>query len=359
MAGSTTTTTTIAAVLETTKKETPVNVLEGGALDEQYYNLQEDELAFFKAQTGIQNEGELKRHIMKAQEDAYKSDVWSGVLRPYEAHFSTKGKGMSHHFDAMLTTLDPVCRSIHIRVSAALLSPSILKISRLPAYKQLLELGQKRAGAMFLDIGCCFGNDVRKAIVDGFPAHQALASDLKAEFWDLGHHLFNSTPSSFPVKFLPGDALDAAFLEPGPIFTSPPAEAAPALTTLETLSPLRGHVSAIHASSFFHLFDEPTQTALSRAVAGLLSPEPGSVIFGVHGGRPEKGLRIEQGAPNARGNYMFCHCPESWAALWDGEIFPKGTVRVEATLINVKRDMRGPVLPGTQFWALVWSVTRL
>ncbi|CCM06895.1 uncharacterized protein FIBRA_09205 [Fibroporia radiculosa] len=110
---------------ETTKGETPVNVLEGGALDERYYNLQEDELAFFKAQTGIQDEGELKQHIMKAQESAYKSDVWSGLSRLYEAHFSTMGKGMSYHFEVMLTTLDLVCRSIRIRVFAALLSPSM------------------------------------------------------------------------------------------------------------------------------------------------------------------------------------------------------------------------------------------
>ncbi len=53
-----------------------------------------------------------------------------------------------------------------------------LKISRFPAYQALLALGRERPGALFLDMACCVGNDVRKAITDGFPASQALASDL-------------------------------------------------------------------------------------------------------------------------------------------------------------------------------------
>ena len=53
-----------------------------------------------------------------------------------------------------------------------------LKISRFPAYKDLLRLGIERKGALFLDLGCCVGNDVRKAVADGFPVTQALASDL-------------------------------------------------------------------------------------------------------------------------------------------------------------------------------------
>jgi hypothetical protein len=30
-----------------------------------------------------------------------------------------------------------------------------LKISKMPAYKQVLKLGQEREGALLLDIGCC------------------------------------------------------------------------------------------------------------------------------------------------------------------------------------------------------------
>ncbi len=54
-----------------------------------------------------------------------------------------------------------------------------LKIARLPAYGKLLKIGKERKGALFLDIGCCLGNDVRKVVVDGFPMNQVFASDLR------------------------------------------------------------------------------------------------------------------------------------------------------------------------------------
>ena len=52
------------------------------------------------------------------------------------------------------------------------------KVNRYPAYNQLLRLGRERPGALFLDIGCGVGNDVRRAVSDGFPAKQIIASDL-------------------------------------------------------------------------------------------------------------------------------------------------------------------------------------
>jgi len=116
-------------------------------------------------------------------------------------------------------------------------------------------------------------------------------------------------------------------------------------------------VSAIHASAFFHLFDEPQQLELARAVAGLLSPEPGSFIFGEHGGKPVKGYRTEA-PPRPTGDYQFCHSPESWTELWDGVVFKKGTVKVETNLMEIERkDLKAK--EGAKFWVLIWSVTRL
>ncbi|TFY51260.1 hypothetical protein EVJ58_g10663 [Rhodofomes roseus] len=53
---------------------------------------------------------------------------------------------------------------------------------------------------------------------------------------------------------------------------------------------LQGRVSAIHASSLFHLFEEEKQLALARALAGLLAPHRGAMLFGSHGGAPENGI---------------------------------------------------------------------
>lgn len=163
----------------------------------------------------------------------------------------------------------------------------------------------------------------------------------------------------FPIPFIPGDAFDPGFLETIGPFYSPPSEPRPDLSTLTSLNPLRGHVSAIHASSFFHLFSEEKQLQLAKALAGLLSPEPGSVLLGAHGGRPVKGLRVEMYRPNSHGITMFCHCPESWKELWDGQVFKKGTVKVEAGLVEIERKDLTHISEETKFYLLWWSVTRL
>ena len=75
------------------------------------------------------------------------------------------------------------------------------------------------------------------------------------EFWSVGHKLFKSTPETFPVKFIAGDIFDEAFLETAPVTTRTPASPPPALPSLNALTPLHGRLSAIHASSFFHLFN--------------------------------------------------------------------------------------------------------
>ncbi|KAJ7088586.1 hypothetical protein C8R44DRAFT_819074 [Mycena epipterygia] len=289
-------------------------------LDESLYEVTDEELAFIKAQSGIQDPDVLKKHIIDVQTKAY--DVYG------------------HH----------CIRSFSfIRT----------KISTLPSYQHVLTLGRERKGAILLDLGCCFGTDIRKAASDGFPLENLIASDLRPDFWNLGHELFRTTPETFPIAFLAGDALDTTFLEPSEPVTSASeiTVPAPSLASLTCLTPLRGYVSAIHISSVFHLFFEPQQLQLARALAGLLSPVLGSVIFGSHVGRRAKGFRTEA---LCSGGHMFCHSPESWREMWE-EVFPKGSVRVEAALKTrvisdiSSRENTSSVDAGM----LTWSVTRL
>jgi hypothetical protein len=42
------------------------------ALDERLYDLSDEESSFFKQQTGIQDDDELKAHIIQVQAEAYK-----------------------------------------------------------------------------------------------------------------------------------------------------------------------------------------------------------------------------------------------------------------------------------------------
>ncbi|TCD62950.1 hypothetical protein EIP91_006213 [Steccherinum ochraceum] len=282
-------------------------------LEERFYELEEDELEFFKQETKIQDADELTKHIRAVQAEAY-------LVHPY-----------------------PCIRRF---------SFTKLKISRYPAYQDLLRLGRERKGSLFLDVGCCFGNDVRKAVHDGFPMDQAIASDLRPEYWDLGHKLFRTTPEEFPVPFLPGDIFDPNFLQIAPPATSAPTTSNPSLKDLRSLTPLNGRLSALHSSAFFHLFDEAQQFAVAKAFAGLLSPEPGSVIFGSHRGEAVPGVR-SMDEPQ-----KFNHSPESWTELWEKQIFEEGQVKVWAILREVARPDLDHV-PGAKFYLLVWSVTRL
>ncbi|KAH8086627.1 hypothetical protein BXZ70DRAFT_1002232 [Cristinia sonorae] len=287
-------------------------------LEERLYGLADDELEFFKRETGIKDPEALKEHILRIQAEAY-------AVYPYPCirRFSFTG----------------------------------LKVSRYPAYRDLLKLGRERPGALFLDVGCCFGNDVRKAVADGFPMNQALASDLRPEFWDLGYKLFNSTSDSFPVPFIPGDIFDQSILTvASPANASPPLPAPP-LSDVTSLTPLNGHLSAIHASAFFHLFDEPQQLYVAKALAGLLSPQPGSIIFGSHRGALAKGARVEDDKW-ASGGPMFNHSAESWNEMWEKEVFGEGQVKSWAILKDTKRPDLVHIT-GTKFYLLVWCVTRL
>ena len=157
------------------------------------------------------------------------------------------------------------------------------------------------------------------------------------------------------MKFLAGDVFDDAHLSPvAPVPSGPP----PPVASVRVLTELRGHISAIHASSIFHLFNEEKQSELGKRLAALLDPRPGSIIFGSHGGMPVKGQR-QGDSPK-----MFCHSPVSWTQMWEEQIFEKGKIKVNAVLretnMAVERLERAvPIEEGVKFYVLAWSVERL
>ncbi len=137
----------------------------------------------------------------------------------------------------------------------------------------------------------------------------------------------------------------------------------PPLSDLTSLARLAGHLSVIHASSFFQLFDGQLQLQLAKRLAALLSPEPGSFIFGSHAGRPEKSVRMEAVPQDFRGTRMWCYCPESWTELWECVFGGKGIVKVEAELKEImKENLMFDAMEDEAtetFYQLTWSVTRL
>jgi len=173
---------------------------------------------------------------------------------------------------------------------------------------------------------------------------------VRVEFLQLGHELFKTTPASYGGHLLPGDVFDPAFLciaEPSEDVSSAPAID---LSSLDSLNPLHGRISVINASKFFHCFTEDKQLHLARALAGLLSAQPGSVICGYHIGALEKGIVTNE--ISGIKHDMFRHSPQTWSSLWDGEVFAKGSVKVETKFeIIVLKEVSHPMM--------TWSVTRL
>jgi len=289
-------------------------------LDPSLYELNEDQSKFYKHLTKIVDDEELKQHILAVQREAFE-------IHPYPCIQSFRFLGM--------------------------------KISRMPVYKDVLALGANRKGAIMLDIGCCFGNDPRKAATDGFPADQIVASDLREEFWALGHKLFKTDTSNFPMTFVPGDIFDDNFVS-----AKPDGEAFPSLKLGETityptvsslkltnsLNPLAGKISAIHTASFFHLFSAKRQTLVAKKLGVLLSPESGSIIFGSHAGGEEAGMRRNKLGDTHVESYV--HSPKTWKELWENEVFGEGQVQCEAHNYIVDRE-------GEKMTLLVWSVRRL
>lgn len=131
--------------------------------------------------------------------------------------------------------------------------------------------------------------------------------------------------------------------------------------SLNTLAPLHGRISFIHASNLFHLFSEVNQLAVAHKLGSLLAPEPGSMIFGVHVSRPEKGFRTEAPppAPGYLGNLMFCHNVDSWKDLWEEKVFKKGSVKADVELAEQPRADLVLLEPGVKFYQLRWCVTRM
>lgn len=290
--------------------------------DENLLKLDLFQLEFLRHTTGIEDEEDIRRHILKVQAEAYEVYPY-GTIRS----FTFLGLG----------------------------------ISRNPAWEGLLEMRKSTPGAVLLDIGCCFGTDVRKAALDGWPASQIVATDIVPGFWELGHRLFRSSEASTEMAFLAGDILDEGFLgifPPTPIVGDRQVDTTIALKSLTSLSALRGRASAIYVSAVFHLFAETAQTHLARALAGLLAAHAGATVFGwsaASTGADAEVVQIEAGVSHAK---MWCHSPASWTALWEGILGGRERVEVSAEVQDFEGDVGMKLLDGRLPRRLVWSVRR-
>ncbi|KAL0576268.1 hypothetical protein V5O48_005712 [Marasmius crinis-equi] len=149
-----------------------------------------------------------------------------------------------------------------------------------------------------------------------------------------------------PATFLAGDALDPSFVSGRGPCNEPPSGQLPKLESLKTLIPLQGRISAIHAGNVFHLFDKDKQLELARAFSSLLRPASGSVIFGCQATKEIAGEHT-----TLTGKTVFFHSTDSWTGVWNGAVFPAGSVKVNTKLIPIESSKYGVNA------IMIWSCT--
>jgi len=135
-----------------------------------------------------------------------------------------------------------------------------LRGGTLPAAIAALPVHQRR----LLDVGCCFGTDLRSLLVADFQPHNVLGLDIQSTFIDLGlDHLF------LDRALLQSRFVTADFLDPASVANEP---------TLSRFLRVEGGAHILYAGSVFHLLNE--QDCLRMAQAMFDALVEGGVAFG-------------------------------------------------------------------------------
>lgn len=144
------------------------------------------------------------------------------------------------------------------------------------------------------------GAELRKAVLDGYPANQVVGCDLLPDFLALGHELWDDKPEDHDtrggINLIADSALNITPLHTSRYRSEPDSEETAKVTPIlplgnvTQLNDLAGRVRFIFAHHLFHLFDEERQLQLAINLAVLLSRKAGCIIFGGHIGAETKGF---------------------------------------------------------------------
>ena len=162
-------------------------------------------------------------------------------------------------------------------------------------------LKRTRAGAIVLDLGCCFGQGLRLLAANGVETNNMYAIDISHEFWDLGFDLLRNR-SKMEAKFIHRDILDQPL----------------------RLQQLDGKMDIILACQFLHLLNQEQQILVTKSIVQF--SRPGSVVIGYQRAHPET-CNIARPF-----GVMFLHNLDTFRDMWrqvEGETGTKWRVEVE------------------------------
>ncbi|KAI0485100.1 hypothetical protein GGR56DRAFT_58671 [Xylariaceae sp. FL0804] len=162
---------------------------------------------------------------------------------------------------------------------------------------------------LFLDLGTCFGQDLRKLVYDGARPGRLWASDLRPELIDLGFRLFDDGDD--------GRLPRRHFLCPGDILAAADEDDDPAADA-DQLRLLDGRVTILHVTAVFHLFDLAQQVLAADRCLRLLRKDTAApvLVVGCQAGSARPGSYLRRNA-NQEHAHKYRHNGETWRQLWE------------------------------------------
>ncbi|EFY95080.1 methyltransferase [Metarhizium robertsii] len=157
------------------------------------------------------------------------------------------------------------------------------------AYPRILTKLKSDSSAALLDVGCCFGQDLRKLVLDGVDPSQLAALDLVPEFYEMGKRLFRDG-DKLHIDFYGRDIFDSG----------------------ADWEPLRQRFDIIHMTSFLHIWNWRGQVGAARRIVQFVKPKPGSLLVG-----SGLGSVVGEERPALQGmGVHYRQSEESFARLW-------------------------------------------
>ncbi|KAJ5606344.1 hypothetical protein N7510_009125 [Penicillium lagena] len=192
-----------------------------------------------------------------------------------------------------------------------------LRLCALPEYPALLS--RLKNGHTFLDLGCCFGQDIRKLIFDGVPADQLLGCDYERSLLEVGFALFHDKDTMFN-RFIDADFFD----DHGKLFQH------------------KQTFDIIHIAMFLHLMNRHTQLLAIDRIFSLISKKPGSLIMGSQIGSFQAG---EEPLRHDAAKTVFLHNESSFQNLWREAAKEKNLrLKINMTINKSQTDALKPTI---------------
>ena len=184
-----------------------------------------------------------------------------------------------------------------------------------------------------LDLGCAFGQDIRRLVFDGADSAHCYGSDVQLDFLNLGYELFHDK-DTLGAKFLQADIFDPT----------------------SQLSQLDANVDIIHAASFFHLFSRSDQKDIAHRVLKLLRPASNSLLLGRQMASREPGEVAKLTGEGKQANAThYRHDERTWQQFWQEIGEEAGGIKFDVNVVLRDRVMQN----GFKTPVMEYSVRRL